>query len=39
LGLALRSNSILQSRVREARYQYLKGRVDSRAIQGLFSSI
>ena len=36
LGVALRSNSILQSRVREARYQDLKGRVDSRAIQGLF---
>ncbi|MBV8631671.1 MAG: patatin-like phospholipase family protein [Silvibacterium sp.] len=36
LGVALRSNSILQSCVREARYQDLKGRVDSRAIQGLF---
>jgi predicted acylesterase/phospholipase RssA len=36
LAVALRSNSILQSRVREAGYQDLKGRVDSRAIQGFF---
>jgi predicted acylesterase/phospholipase RssA len=36
LGVPLRSNSILMDRVREAEYQDLRGRVDSRALQGLF---
>jgi predicted acylesterase/phospholipase RssA len=35
LGVPLRSNSILMSRVREAEYQDLKARIDSRALQGL----
>ena len=36
LGVPLRSNSILMDRVREAQYQDLKSRVDSRALRGLF---
>jgi predicted acylesterase/phospholipase RssA len=36
LGVPLRSNSILMDRVREAQYQDLRARVDSRALQGLF---
>jgi hypothetical protein len=36
IGVPLRSNSILMDRVREAEYQDLRGRVDSRALQGLF---
>ena len=36
LGVPLRSNTILMDRVREAEYQDLRGRVDSRALQGLF---
>ncbi|HWH79996.1 MAG TPA: patatin-like phospholipase family protein, partial [Candidatus Binatus sp.] len=36
LGVPVRSNSILMDRVREVEYQDLKGRVDSRALQGLF---
>jgi len=35
LGVPLRSNSILQSRVREIEYQDLKGRIDSQSLQGL----
>ena len=36
IGVPLRSNSILQDRVREAEYQDLRGRVENRALQGLF---
>lgn len=36
LGVPLRSNDILMDRVREAQYQDLRARVDSRALQGLF---
>lgn len=36
LGVPLRSNSILMDRVREAEYQDLKARVESRALRGLF---
>ncbi len=36
LGVPLRSNSILMDRVREAVYQDLRSRVDSRALEGLF---
>ncbi|MBZ5522819.1 MAG: patatin-like phospholipase family protein [Acidobacteriia bacterium] len=36
LGVSLRANSVLQSRVREAGYQDLKSRVESHALQGLF---
>jgi predicted acylesterase/phospholipase RssA len=36
LGVPLRSNDILMDRVREAQYQDLRSRVDSRALQGLF---
>jgi predicted acylesterase/phospholipase RssA len=36
IGVPLRSNSILMDRVREAEYQDLRARVDSRALQGLF---
>jgi predicted acylesterase/phospholipase RssA len=36
LGVPLRSNSILMDRVREAQYQDLRARLDSRALQGLF---
>jgi predicted acylesterase/phospholipase RssA len=36
IGVSLRSNSVLQSRIRESEYQGLRARVDSRAIQGLF---
>jgi predicted acylesterase/phospholipase RssA len=35
-AVLLRSNSILMDRVREAQYQDLKARLDSRALQGLF---
>lgn len=35
-SVVLRSNSILMDRVREAEYQDLAGRLDSRALQGLF---
>ncbi len=35
-SVLLRSNSILMSRVREAQYQDLEARLDSRALQGLF---
>jgi predicted acylesterase/phospholipase RssA len=35
-GVPLRSSSILQARVRESEYQDLRGRVDSRQLQGLF---
>jgi predicted acylesterase/phospholipase RssA len=34
-GVMLRANSILQDRVREAEYQDVKGRLDSRALEGL----
>lgn len=34
-SVVLRANSILMDRVREAEYQDLKGRLDSRALQGL----
>ena len=36
LGVPLRANSILMDRVREAEYQDLCGRLDSRALEGLF---
>jgi len=36
IGVPLRSNSILMDRVREAEYQDLSARLDSRALQGLF---
>jgi len=36
LGVALRSNSILMDRVREAEYQDVAARVDSMALEGLF---
>ena len=36
VGVSLRSNSILMDRVREAEYQDLAARVDSRALEGLF---
>ena len=36
IGVPLRSNSILQDRVREAEYQDLLGRVENRALRGLF---
>lgn len=36
LGVPLRANSILMDRVREAQYQDLRARVDSRSLQGLF---
>ena len=36
MGVPLRSNSILMDRVREAEYQDLRSRLDSRALQGLF---
>lgn len=36
IGVPLRANSILMDRVREAEYQDLRARVDSRALQGLF---
>ena len=36
IGVPLRSNSILMDRVREAEYQDLRARLDSRALQGLF---
>ncbi|HVO23531.1 MAG TPA: patatin-like phospholipase family protein [Candidatus Margulisiibacteriota bacterium] len=36
IGVPLRSNSILQDRIREAEYQDLRGRVENRALQGLF---
>ena len=36
VAVPLRSNSILMDRVREAQYQNLRGRLDSRSIQGLF---
>ena len=36
LPVLLRSNSISMDRVREAEYQDLRGRVDSKALQGLF---
>lgn len=35
-GVLLRVTSILQDRVREAEYQDLRGRLDSRALDGLF---
>ena len=35
-AVLLRSNSVMMDRVREAEYQHLRSRVDSRAIQGLF---
>ncbi len=35
LGVPLRANSILMDRVREAEYEDLENRVDSRALQGL----
>ncbi|MGB5287898.1 MAG: patatin-like phospholipase family protein, partial [Ignavibacteriaceae bacterium] len=36
LGVPQRTNSILMDRVREAQYQDLRTRVDSRSLQGLF---
>ena len=36
VGVPLRATSILQARVREAEYQDLRGRVESRQLQGLF---
>src|SRR5258708_2781393 len=36
VGVALRASNILQSRVRDAGYQDMKGRVDSHSLQGLF---
>ena len=36
LGVPLRANSILMDRVREAEYQDLRARVDSRSLNGLF---
>ena len=36
LGVPQRSNSILMDRVREAQYQDLRARVESRSLQGLF---
>lgn len=36
IGVPLRSNSILQDRVREAEYQDLQARVDDHALEGLF---
>src|SRR5262249_13630042 len=36
MGVALRSNAILMSRVRESEFQDLKARVENRALQGLF---
>ncbi|MCI0537023.1 MAG: hypothetical protein L0Z50_17550, partial [Verrucomicrobiales bacterium] len=36
MGVSLRTNSILMSRVRESEYQDLKARVENRALQGLF---
>jgi hypothetical protein len=36
IGVSLRSNSVLQSRIRESEYQGLRARLDSRAVQGLF---
>jgi tetratricopeptide (TPR) repeat protein len=36
IGVPLRSNSILMDRVREAEYQDLRARINSRALQGLF---
>lgn len=36
IGVSLRSNSVLQSRIRESEYQELRSRLDSRAVQGLF---
>jgi hypothetical protein len=36
VGVPLRANSILMDRVREAQYQELRARVDSRSLQGLF---
>jgi len=36
VGVPLRTSSILQARVREAEYQDLRGRVESRQLQGLF---
>ncbi len=35
-GVLLRTTSVLQARVREAEYQDLQARLDSRALQGLF---
>jgi predicted acylesterase/phospholipase RssA len=35
LGVPLRANSVLQSRVREAQYQDVRARLDSRSLQGL----
>lgn len=35
-AILLRSNAVMMDRVREAEYQDLRARVDSRAIQGLF---
>lgn len=36
LGVVLRSNSILQDRVREAQYQELQARVETGSLEGLF---
>lgn len=36
IGVPLRSNSILMDRVREAEYKDLRGRVENRALKGLF---
>lgn len=36
IGVPLRSNSILQSRIREAEYQHLRARVESNSLRGLF---
>ena len=36
VGVPMRATSILQARVREAEYQDLRGRVESRQLQGLF---
>ena len=36
VGVPLRANSVLMDRVREAEFQDLRARVDSRALQGLF---
>jgi predicted acylesterase/phospholipase RssA len=36
LAVPLRSNSILMDRVRETEYESLRGRVESRSLQGLF---
>lgn len=36
IGVPLRANGILQDRIRESEFQDLRGRVENRALQGLF---